>query len=92
MGKIFSVLNFVLLLSVSGFQLWFWTVGIDTLGIDDCPDYGFFFGRFRLDIIGFVVSNIAVNGLLLICCLGIMGLMVAKMFGMRDSKAGEIIK
>ena len=92
MGKIFSVLNFVLLISVSGFQLWFWTLGIDTLGVGDCPDYGFFFARFRLDIMGFVVANIVVNGLLLICCLGIMALMLARLLRKRDSKAGEIIK
>jgi hypothetical protein len=91
-GKIYSMLNFVLLLAVSGFQLWFWTMGIDTLRVDDCPDFGFLFARFQLKTQGFVVANIVIHSLLLACCLGAVGLLVARFFGISETHPEQIVK
>jgi hypothetical protein len=92
MGRIFSLLNFGLLLAVSGFQLWFWIVGINTLSVGDCPDFGFLLFKFDFDARGFVVANIVIHALLLACCLGAVGLMVVRLFGISHEHSEKKIK
>jgi hypothetical protein len=82
-GKVFSALNFALLISVSLFQLWFWFAKAKTswssgFGSNTCRPYGFFFWKFHLDAKGFVIANILFHFILLACCLSILGIMVAK--------------
>lgn len=86
MGRLFSTLNFALLLAVSGFQLWFWIVG-EKLGFDDCPQYGFLFWRLRLDLRAFVVANVVFHTILLLFCLGILALAVTEHFGFWEAKS-----
>jgi hypothetical protein len=92
MGRIFSLLNFGLLLAVSGFQLWFWIIGINTLNVSDCPDFGFLIIKFEFATRGFVVANIVVHTLLLACCLAAVGLLAARFWGYSKEHAEEKIK
>jgi hypothetical protein len=84
MGRIYSLLNFGLLLAVSGFQLWFWIVGVDKLNISDCPDFGFLIIKFEFETRGFVVANIVIHALLLACCLGAVGFLAVKLLGVTE--------
>jgi len=89
-GKVFSVLNFALLISVSLFQLWFWFARakklVPSIGTDTCRPYGFFFWKFHMDAKGFVTANIVFHFVLLACCLSVMGMMVAKQLGHFEEK------
>ena len=77
-GKGFSVLNFVLLVSVSLFQLWFWIRKVESVGSDGCQEYGFFFAQLRLNEKGFVVANILFHFFLLLCCLFVLCISIGK--------------
>jgi hypothetical protein len=92
MGRIFSLLNFGLLLAVSGFQLWFWIIGINQLNVSECPDFGFLIIKFEFATRGFVVANIVVHTLLLACCLSAVGLLVARLFGFSEEHVEKKIK
>jgi hypothetical protein len=78
-GPVFSFLNFLLLLSVSIFQLWF---GFDRAGSAKvtfgCQEYGFFFSRVRLNERGFVVGNILLHFFILLGCAGVLVITVMK--------------
>lgn len=71
-GPIFSFLNFLLLLAVSSFQLWFWFVRASAARTFGCQEYGFFFARVRLDQKGFVVGNILLHFFILFVCMGVL--------------------
>jgi len=77
-GKLFNTLNFLLLVSVSVFQLWFWTTAV--LGSDSagCVEYGFLFGSTPLNGRAFVALNIVLYLLLLLFCAGILGITARK--------------
>ena len=77
-GKVFSALNFLLLVSVSLFQLWFWTSKVGSVGSDGCQEYGFFFAQLRLNGKGFVVANISFHLFLLLCCLVVLCITIGK--------------
>ncbi|CAG8961525.1 hypothetical protein HYFRA_00013942 [Hymenoscyphus fraxineus] len=81
MGKLYSALNFILLLAVSGFQLWFWVMDAKRVEYVGCPRYGFFFWRIRLDLTSFVVGNLAFHIALLCLCLAFLGLALTKHIG-----------
>jgi hypothetical protein len=90
-GKVFSALNFALLISVSVFQLWFWfskvkISGFSTTGTSNCRPYGFFFYKFHLDARGFVIANISFHLILLACSTSVLGLLVAKHLGIFEEK------
>ena len=57
-GKVYSVLNFLLLVAVASFQLWFWIARVPQLDRQACQEYGFFFAKIRLNEKGFEVLNI----------------------------------
>jgi hypothetical protein len=80
-SRMFSALNFLLLVSVSIFQLWFWISKVDRVGFDGCEPYGFFFARLRLNGIGFMVANILFHFILLFCCLGVLCITISKGLG-----------
>jgi hypothetical protein len=80
-GRIFSVLNFMLLVAVSVFQLWFWIVRAQQTGSDGCEEYGFFFARVPLNEKAFVITNILFQFFLLFCCLGMISISYAKAVG-----------
>jgi hypothetical protein len=95
-GKVFSALNFALLISVSLFQLWFWFAkakkAVSSTGSDTCRPYGFFFWKFHMDAKGFVIANIVFHFVLLACCLSVMGVMVAKHLGHFEEKIHSRIR
>jgi hypothetical protein len=80
-GSVFSALNFLLLVSVSVFQLWFWVEGVKSVGQDGRPEYGFFFSKLMLNNKGFVAANIIFHLFLLFCCVGVLCISVAKGMG-----------
>lgn len=80
-GPVFSVLNFLLLVSVSIFQLWFWFDGVKSAGQDECAENGLFFSRLLLNERGFVAANIIFHLILLMCCTGMLCVSVAKRIG-----------
>ena len=71
-GPIFEIVNFLLLVAVVVFKLWFWfeVAGENGAGVSGfrfgdgggsvvgCQEYGFFFSKVRLDGKGLVVGNI----------------------------------
>jgi hypothetical protein len=67
-GRVFTALNFMLLISVSSYQLWFWVRKVTDTKMAGCVEHGFFFGRFPLKARGFVVTNIAFQSILLLSC------------------------
>jgi len=93
-GRIFSVLNFLLLVSVSLFQLWFWFGRAEHPGSDsnNCEEYGFFFARVPLDEKAFVVVNILFQFFLLFCCLGMILIAYAKAVGWYKEKRHRRVK
>ena len=66
--KVYSILNFLLLVAVASFQLWFWFARVSQLGGQGCREYGFFFAKIRLNEKGFEVLNTLFYYLLLIYC------------------------
>jgi len=67
-GKVYSLLNFPLLIAVASFQLWFWFARVPTLDSRDCVEYGFFFAKVRMNARPFEIINILLYLLLLIFC------------------------
>lgn len=67
-GPLFSSLNFMLLLAVSAYQLWFWLRKVKDNDIPGCVEYGFFFSKFPLKARGFVIANIVFQSILLAAC------------------------
>ncbi len=67
-GQVYSVLNFLLLVAVASFQLWFWFARVPQLNRQACQEYGFFFAKIRLNEKGFEVLNILFYFLLLFSC------------------------
>jgi hypothetical protein len=88
-GPVFSVLNFILVVAVSLFQLWFWFEGRKRSAEDGCLGYGFFFARLRLDGRGFVAANIIFHFVLLACCLGMLCISAAKRMGLVEEREYE---
>jgi hypothetical protein len=67
-GQLFSSMNFMLLVAVSAYQLWFWLRKVKDNDIPGCIEYGFFFSRFPLKARGFVIANIVFESILLAVC------------------------
>lgn len=67
-GRVYSALNFVLLVAVASFQLWFWFARVPQLNGKACQEFGFFFARIRMNKKGFEVLNIVFYFLLLSSC------------------------
>jgi len=72
-GRMWSLLNFVMLVAATCFQLWFWITGINTapppLNAPACPEYGFFFAAVLLRNSLFIAFNIVLMILLLLSCI-----------------------
>ncbi len=68
--RVWSVLNFLLLLAVTCFQLWFWITGVTAATPDAvsaaCPEYAFFFAPVLLRNQLFIAFNIVLSILLLL--------------------------
>ena len=67
-GEVYSVLNFLLIVAVASFHLWFWFHRVPQLDEQVCQQYGFFFTKIRLNQKGFEVLNIFFYFLLLSFC------------------------
>ena len=67
-GEVYSVLNFLLLVAVASFQLWFWFVRVPQLNGQSCQELGFFFAKIRMNLKAFEVLNIFFYMLLLSSC------------------------
>ena len=67
-GEVYSVLNFLLLVAVASFHLWFWFHRVPQLDGQACQQYGFFFAKIRLNRKGFEILNLLFYFLLLSCC------------------------
>jgi hypothetical protein len=81
-GPLFSSLNFMLLLAVSAYQLWFWLRKVQDNDIAGCVEYGFFFSKFHLKARGFVIANIVFQSILLAACvIVLLGLCVFRLRG-----------
>lgn len=78
-GPTYSDLHALLLLAVTGFQLWFWIVKIPELNGLDCTRYGFIFARVRLNDLAFQVVNIVLYFILGIIVLVICALRVSSL-------------
>jgi hypothetical protein len=85
-SKVFSELNFLLLVSVSVFQLWFWFVKVPTVGGNCYPEYGFFFSKILLNKEGIVAANIILHFALLICCIHILWITLGIELGLREEQ------
>ncbi|KAH6706454.1 hypothetical protein BKA61DRAFT_139130 [Leptodontidium sp. MPI-SDFR-AT-0119] len=85
-GKIFTGLNFFLLITVCVFQLWFWIGRVPSLAREGCTEFGFLFARVRLNQRGFVVVHVILYFLLLLFCVGILGIFVGKRWGLLEEK------
>jgi len=64
----YSVIQFLLLVAVASYQLWFWFARVSELDRQDCEEFGFFFTRVRLNAKWFQILNIVFHFLLLLFC------------------------
>ena len=70
-GRTYSAANVILLVAVTCFQLWFWTAGLNSIpstATAGCPEWAFFFAMVQLRNPLFIALNIAINVVLLLCC------------------------
>ena len=74
-GHVYSVLNFLLLVAVASFQLWFWFARVPQLDGQACQEYGFFFAKIKLNEKSFGVLNILFYFLLLTSCAIVLSMM-----------------
>ncbi|KAK5162395.1 hypothetical protein LTR04_003887, partial [Oleoguttula sp. CCFEE 6159] len=65
-GAFYSVLNFMLLVAVTAFQLWFWIARVPQLADQGCRSYGFIFTKVPLDAKAVIVVNLVLYSLLLL--------------------------
>ena len=94
-GRVYNVCNTVILVTVLIFQLWFWFRQVPKLEGEECPQYGFFFGRFKLDSTLFRALNIVPSIFLLGLCIYGIGMIVwrkmAKGQSVRQSGKGNYV-
>ena len=70
-GRTYSAVNFVLLVAITCFQLWFWTTGLNSIpstATPGCPEWAFFFAAVQLRNPLFIALNIVIAVVLLVCC------------------------
>ena len=86
-SKFFSLVNFWMLISVSCFQLWFWFSEVSRLDQNNgCQTYGFLFSKVPLSGKTFIVLNIILQFLLLLCCIGVLIIWCGKSFEIWEEK------
>ena len=85
-GAVFSVLNFLLLVAVASFQLWFWYARVPALDQRTCQEYGFFFAKERLNKKVFMTVNVVFYLLLLIFCVLILLISLGKRIGLLEEQ------
>jgi hypothetical protein len=86
-GRVYNVCNTVILVTVLIFQLWFWVRQVPKLKNEECPQYGFFFGRFKLNSTIFRFLNIVPSLFLLGLCIYGIG-----MIGYRKFVKGQSVR
>ena len=89
-SRVESVLNTLLLLGVSAFQLWFWFARVPDLDRRGCQGYGFFFARVRLNAEWFQILNILLHFLVLLICLLLLSITLALKLGWVGIRNDEI--
>jgi hypothetical protein len=67
-GRVYSVCNTVILITVLIFQLWYWFHQVPKLDGQECPQYGFFFWKFALNDKVFMAINIVPSIMLFGIC------------------------
>ncbi|PMD49578.1 uncharacterized protein K444DRAFT_577322 [Hyaloscypha bicolor E] len=85
-GRIFQLMNFTLMIALSVFQLWFWIRRVNAAASDGCVEFGFFFAQLQLNGKGFVVANILFHFSLLFTCIGVVGFILAKQYGLYEGR------
>lgn len=85
-GRVYSELNFLLLVAVASFQLWFWFARVPQLNGKACQEFGFFFARIRMNKKGFEVLNIIFYFLLLSSCAIVLSMTVLIRAGLMVEK------
>ncbi len=85
-GQVYSALNFLLLVAVASFQLWFWFARVPQLNGQNCLEYGFFFAKIRMNKKGFEVLNIVFYFLLLSSCAIVLAMTVLLRAGLTVEK------
>lgn len=89
-SPVFSILNFLLLLIVAGFQIWFWSRKVPGLENEiGCAQYGFLFKPIRLDNQAFIVVNMVFYVLLLIFVGGLLIVKVGIWLGWWERRGSE---
>lgn len=89
-GSIHSDLHSVLLLAVTGFQLWFWIAKVPELDSLYCKRYGFIFAKVPLNDKALQVISIVVYFLLGVSVLVMLALRINRFIrGARDSNGSE---
>jgi len=91
-GRIFQLMDFMLMVGISVFQLWFWFTRVGAVDTLICPEFGFFFAQLLLNGKGYVVANILFHFFFVITCFGVVGFILAKQYemykGKRHKRAG----
>ena len=85
-GAYYSALNFLLLVAVASFQLWFWYARVPDLNQRDCQEHGFFFSRIRMNEKAFMILNVVFYLLLLISCVIMLLITLGKRIGAIEEK------
>ena len=71
-----KTLNFVLLLAITSFAMWFWCTGDQDLRgqspANTCQEFGFLFAQIAIDNTGLIAFNILFNVLVLIGCVAVL--------------------
>jgi hypothetical protein len=91
-SRVESTLSILLLLGVSAFQLWFWFARVPDLDGQSCREYGFFFGRVRLNANWFQILNIILYFFLLLICIVLLCITVALKYDLVEKQKSPKIR
>jgi len=64
-GTMYSILNYIVAIGTSAFQLWFWVTQAPYTSTPDCTAYGFAFCRVSLDNKAFRIVNLVLHSCLI---------------------------
>ncbi|KAN0110780.1 hypothetical protein V8E51_007167 [Hyaloscypha variabilis] len=85
-GRIFQLINFILMVALSVFQLYFWIKRVSAVASIGCVEFGFFFAQIPLNEKGFVVANILFHFFFLFTCVGVVAVFIAKLYELYEGR------
>ena len=79
----------MLLIAISGFQIFFWADRVPSLDYDVCEEFGFLFSMIRLNEKGFQVVNVILYVLLVVACVFLLLVQVGAIIVVESEEPSE---